>query len=607
MSVTIGIGNRNDIFATIDKGSNDFDTVASFFRNHGCRYEPVTHLYSIPVKRYENIYDQLMDITLVNINADNKKKLSLLPTKVDNQIERYRNTISIEDLKVSPIKGKAPNFDYQFEDIQKLVSTNRHLLYNEMGTGKSYEVFSALDFYSKIGLRKVLILTSNSGTYNLKVDLVKFSDFNPDSIEIGDRNNRRPFDNIDTQVIICNYRSFLLISDEYEGNNSKSYRNSRIPISNWLDGDVGALILDESHLISNPKARQTKVVNMVSPNFYYIYLLSGTPADTEEKYYSQLRILDPALVKNLSYTDWSSEYFNVGDRYSEYTIGSIKPDKALELQSIIKPICTRRFSIDVLELPENYVRPYYVDFTDVHKELYKNVVKETLQKIKDAHGSLDARRVVSSFQTSILAIDNPELLLRSSSYSVELTRMINNFKFMHHSKVDALLDIVSKHDKSKIIIWTSHPSVSANIYEILFKKGYSSLVLNGETVIPKGHTRDSYKAEMISKFENEAYNILIAGMQVLNTSVTIVKSNVQIYYDTDFNFTNKNQSEKRIYRIGQKQDCYTYDLVIARSLDVVRYKNLQDKDFINRNFLTGAYIDLKQAQDIYNMEVEYEE
>jgi hypothetical protein len=86
-----------------------------------------------------------------------------------------------------------------------------------------------------------------------------------------------------------------------------------------------------------------------------------------------------------------------------------------------------------------------------------------------------------------------------------------------------------------------------------------------------------------------------------------VKANVQIYFDTDFNFTTKSQSGYRIYRIGQQQNCYTYDLVIGKSLDVVRYKNLQDKDFINRNFLNEKYLDLKQVQLIYNMEVDYEE
>jgi hypothetical protein len=50
---------------------------------------------------------------------------------------------------------------------------------------------------------------------------------------------------------------------------------------------------------------------------------------------------------------------------------------------------------------------------------------------------------------------------------------------------------------------------------------------------------------------------------------------------------------------------YTYDLIISGSLDVVRARNLLDKDFVNKNFLNKEYIDLKTAINIYNMEPDF--
>ena len=602
MPVKLNVVN-NTIHATI-KG-DDFAELVAFFHKEGCTYNKKGHYYVIPVNRYEDIYEGLAEIARLDIDINTENELSLLPTKVGIQIQKYRIPFSLEDIKLPPIKGKAPYENYQYEDIRKLMSTNRHLLFNEMGTGKSYELFSAADLYSKLkGLKKIVILTSNSGTYNLYIDLQKFSHFTQEQIEIGGVKNRKPFDN-NSNVIIMSYRSFLLVSDEYQGNKSKIYKKCPIPIEQWLNGDRGMLILDESHQCSNPQARQSKVVDLIAPYFYYIYCATGTPAEREWKYYSQLRLMDTALVKNKSFTNWAQEYFVVGDKYSKYRIKDIKKDKAEELQILVKNHCTRRFASDVLLLPENYIRPYYVEFSDEHKSLYRTVVMETLQKIKDTAGALDARSVISSFQVAMLAIDMPQLLLRSE-FSPEVIKLIDSFKFENHSKMEALLDLIEKHKKSKIIIWTSHPLV-ASALETILKKQFQVLVLNGESKLPRKTTRDEYKKQIIDKFENEGYTILIAGEQVLNTSVSIVKANVQIYFDTDFNFTTKSQSGYRIYRIGQQQNCYTYDLVIGKSLDVVRYKNLQDKDFINRNFLNEKYLDLKQVQLIYNMEVDYEE
>lgn len=553
-------------------------------------------------KMFDTLIEELEDITCIDIKEEDRKEIDRLIIKSSSKIEKYRFPIGVEDFKVPPIKGKHPYEDFQLKDIRSLLSTNRFALYNDMGTGKSYVLITALDMYRKFkGLKKVVVLTSNSGTFNMKVEFSKFSDFT--NVVIGDKTNRRPFDS-DANVIICNYRSFLLISDEYEGTKSKNYRKNHIPIVEWLDGDEGALILDESHQIANPKSRQAKAVKRVASYFKYIYEASGTPADEEVKYYAQLEILDPALVKNQSFSGWCAEYFHPS-KYSEFAPGEIKIDKKEELQSIVKSICVRRQGEEVLDLPPNYIQDYYVQFSDEHKAIYQLLVQEALQRIKEQDGILTSRAVIDKFQGLMLAIDNPHLIYRhEDKYSAKLIKLSAAFDFAEqHSKVEALLDLIEKHIHSKIVVWTSHPSVGNLLYGIL--KKYNPLVLNGETILPRPYkTLDQYKVYIKELFEKSDHQILIAGEQVLNTAITMIVPNVQIYFDTDFNYTNKNQSERRIYRIGQTQDVYTYNLVLAKSLDVVRAKNLKDKDFVNKKFLSQEYLSLEAAREMFTMEAE---
>jgi SNF2 family DNA or RNA helicase len=92
------------------------------------------------------------------------------------------------------------------------------------------------------------------------------------------------------------------------------------------------------------------------------------------------------------------------------------------------------------------------------------------------------------------------------------------------------------------------------------------------------------------------------GQQVLNSSVTLTNANVQIYFDMNYVYVEHQQSGRRIYRIGQEQEVHTYILLIDKSMDVARYKNIEHKDFIDTKFLTDEYLQYDQAVAIFNME-----
>jgi len=599
----------NRILLQIVKNSLVFRSIVDMVKSYHCIYDPETHLWEIPPKKFERLHDDLSEMDRIVLSEEDGEKIDYL-TNVPEQIRKFNDLISISELKVMPIFGKHPYEAFQIEDINACYNTNRFGLFDEQGTGKSYILISTIEqLRKKRGINKILFITSSSGVYNIKKEFERFSNIPFEKIAIGGVKNRRPFDNNSVDIILCNYRSFLLISDEYQkeiNSNVRNYRNTPIPIKDWLAEDQGILILDESHFISNPKARQTKVVHLIAPFFEYRYLATGTPADVEWKYYSQLKILDPALVKDLSYYEWLEEYYSIGNRFSNYAINYIKPNKVKELTKIVEKVCIRRFADDVLSLPEHFIRKYYVEFTDIQRNIYRNLVTDKMDNIQSQFGRLDSRAVINSFQYLILAIDNPILLLNHEQITENSTLIesINRFNFYEdHSKIEALMDIVQNHPNEKIVIWTSHPSVANILQHLLID--YNPLVINGESLIPKGMTLDQYKADIVDKFQTKLeHKILIAGIQVMSTSVTLVAANIQVVYDSTFNYTEYNQALARIHRIGQNRPVYTYVLLIDESLDVIRHKNLEGKDFINKKFLTKEYLDLKTIKEIFNIKGE---
>ncbi len=596
----IRIVGKDKIYVTISF-SKEFTTTIETLKKYHCRYSPDTKEWIVPISNYALLLEELQELDIIDIINPTDIEMLLCPP---TQIVLNRITYDESELKYKQIEGKHPYENYQYEDLQRTLNRNRFALFLDVGTGKSYIILSAIHLLFKRNLaKKVLYITSNSGVYDTKEKFEQFTNIDKNKIVVGNKHNRRPFDS-NADVIICNYRSFLLISDEYQKDRdkgkriTKAYRSTPIPIDNWLDSKVGIIVLDESHNISTHSSRQTNVINLIKEKFYYRYLLTGTPADTEEKYYSQLRFLDEYLVKGYNYNEWCSYYGNVGTKYSQYVLDSFKPEKLPELQAIVKNNCARRLASDVLVLPPNHEHTLYIDMDKNHRELYEELTKYYLRKLKQQKGYLSTPEVIRSFPTLMMSIDNPTHIDITKIDDPILVNKIMKFKFKNHTKIEPLLDILQEYEGRKIVIWTSHPSVGEELAKILEKK--LPYIINGETKIPSKMTKDEYKTNLVKEFErNPNRHIMIAGIQVLNTAITMTKATVQIYFDTNFNYTEVEQSEARIYRISQNSEVNTYKLICKDSLDVTRYKMMMNKDFINDKFLTKEYLDQKTLETVF--------
>ncbi len=587
------------LIVTLNNTSLFTDVVMALKNNH-CRYNPDTKEWVVERQYYSSLVEDVEEFDTIHYtNIDEINKFLVPPLNIIKQ----RIPFDLSELKYQPIKGKTPYENYQIEDLQKTLNRNRFGLFLDVGTGKSWIILSAINILrSRNKFNKILYITSNSGVYDIKEKFLQFTDISEDRIQIGNKDNRRPFD-LDCDVIICNYRSFLLISDEYQKDidkgkkHTKDYRKTPIPIVKWIGNMDACCVLDESHNIATPTSRQTKSIHLISDYFNYRYILSGTPADKEEKYYSQLKFLDSALVKNYSYSDWLNEYANIGTRFSDYAIDYFKPHKLIELQSIVQENCSRRLGNNVLDLPPNIVKNIYVSMSELQRKIYETFVKDSLAEMKKSAAlGIKTNSFIRTFGKLIMAIDNPENIDTSKITNPDLLSLLAKFKFERdHPKVQVIKDILLDYPDSKVIIWTSHPSVGNKLVDIL--KEYNPFVLNGEITIPKEFTKESYKNHIVEMFKKDPKrNVLIAGTQVLNSAVTIVEANVQIYVDTDFNYTTTEQTYARIYRIGQKQKVFTYKILVKHSLDITRHKSMENKDFINDHFLSKEYLDIQLAR-----------
>ena len=590
--------------------TDEFVSVVAILKENHCHYKPAHKYWEIPTVRYERTLEALQDVDTIQISeADQRLIPELFIGDPEMHLARSRLTFHGELLRWSPIQGKSPFEDFQLRDILRSINRNRYGLFLDMGLGKAYiaaAIIAHLRYYNLAD--KVLLISSNIGAANMVHELKKFIvDLDPDEIvcltkiskvKKEDREIFKP----NARIIVTNYGTFRFLSDHYakaEGK-TKAYRKAPIPIEEWLGGKPGILLLDESHALGNPQSLQTKKVMMHVPFFEYRYEFTGTPADKPEKLYSQLRILDPALVHNLSYQDWTVEYNDVGNGFSAYAINpqGWKHDKLKALnERLVKDYVIFRKGDDCLELPPNIIKKLYTPLDIKHKQIYQSFVKTTLEDIRTRTGGLATREVMNAFPYMQMSLDNPSLLLTHSSIlGQELRKAVQKFDFEKDSaKIELLNDILSERvDESgdRGIIWIYHPDTAHKLMKIYER--YNPLYIVGEV-------DDAERMPIIEKFKAQTtHKILIAGIPVLNTSVTITEATFQVYFERVYNFAQYWQSMARIHRIGQTKITITYVLIYDESIDVALDINLSNKDILNSKILSKEFLSLTEWKKIFN-------
>jgi hypothetical protein len=327
-------------------------------------------------------------------------------------------------------------------------------------------------------------------------------------------------------------------------------------------------------------------------------LSTGTLVDKVEKIYSQFNLLDPGLVHNYNYTDWIAEYASVGNRFSAYAINYFKKDKIDSLmESIRKTYASHRRTEDHIVLPDNYVKKIYVRMSDDHREVYEKFIKYEMSE------SSDMRKIQNKFPYLALSLDNPHFLKNhSDKLPMDINKLISKFKDTMLEKFSVVDDLIDQHvveNGEKIILWCTHPH-TAEILKNRYAK-YEPVVINGEIEIPHGKSRDEVKRDLVESFkQNKKSRILIAGIQVLNTSVTVTEATTQIYVERTFNFIEYSQSMKRIHRIGQTKNVNTIVLLYSHSLDSYIDKNLENKGMLNEKLLAKESLTTEEWKMIFN-------
>lgn len=424
---------------------------------------------------------------------------------------------------------------HQIEAVEKLRKLKVGALFMEQGTGKTrtaLELFRIRKNSNKA--EKLIWLCPCSVKQNLKADILKHAADEKTILE---------------SVTICGIET---LSSSMRAN---AYLLEKAKKNKCM------LIVDESLLVKNPRAYRTKNIIKLASQCPYRLILNGTPiGKNEADLFAQFYILDWRILGYSSYWSFAANHLELDDH------GKIV--RCFNVEYLTKKIAPYVYQVkknECLTLPDKKYSREYFYLTDDQYEHYRDCIDVFLSD-------------------EVLDNDAPDCYLyRAFTVLQEVASgrrvQLQVKKAIHHEsffdtpeknpRIQILLDELQKYRKDeKIVIWTKFQHEIEDIYKVLQKYKYEVSLFHGGITMRQ-------RIKNLEKFQSNS-NILLANKNCAGFGLNLQFCNNAIYYNNDWSYSTKVQSEDRLHRLGQKREVNLTDITAAYTIDE-RILNCLDK------------------------------
>ena len=425
-----------------------------------------------------------------------------------------------------------PPLEHQKEAVEKLAGSRRFILADDMGLGKTTAtIIAALE----TGSKKILIICPASLKINWQREIENYSD-RPVYIAEGKKFST------ESDFVIVNYD----ILKNFHDTDPKKKNGSILNQSNF-----DLVILDEAHMISNPQAQRTKIINHFVKDIKRVWLLTGTPMTSRPmNYYNLLNIIESPVAQNwMAYAiRYCQGYqFMAGRRKVWNVTGASNLE---ELRDRTSKQILRRLKEDVLDLPDKIISPVYLRLKS----------KEYEELMGEYYDWFDK---------------NPD---EASSLTVQFSKLMKVRKVISNEKTKQTIEIVENiiEQGKKVIVFTNFTDSLQTIYKHFEKQ---AVYLDGSCSKP-------HRQKAVDEFQdNEKIKVFVGNIKAAGVGLTLTSAEVVIMNDLSFVPAEHSQAEDRAYRYGQKNNVLVYYPLYENTIEGAIYDILNRKKQIIRTVM----------------------
>lgn len=456
------------------------------------------------------------------------------------------------------IETKTKLLSHQIEAFEKLKNLKVGALYMDMGTGKTRTMIEIIKDKIDRGKKidKILWFCPCSAKENIAEEFKKHISNGQELFSIFG------IESLSSNISLCSYL-YGLVKKE-----------------NCL------IVVDESTKIKNFKAIRTQRLIDLGRYCEYKFILTGTPVPRDEAdlfgqwYFLDWRILGYKSLWSFTtnHVVFHKEYYNrpVGIKNNSYLVKKTAPYSYL-----IK-------IDDCVDLPDKVYDTRYFSMNYEQSETYRNVANILLDEIDEWKPS-----------TIYRLFNNLQNIIAGYKYKVrdgKIQKLTFTEDRNENPRLDTALDLIECL-KDKVIIFCKFTD-EINILSKYLEKYY------GKNNVAKFYGDMSFKERdaAIDKFKKEA-RFLVANSNCAGYSHNLQFCHTVIFYNNDWNFGTREQSERRIYRIGQDHKCLYIDLVASGTVDEHIKRCLNSKEMLSDYFL--KLVQSNQKKDLKDLVINF--
>lgn len=353
-------------------------------------------------------------------------------------------------------------------------------------------------------------------------------------------------------------------------------------------------VLDEGHLIKNPKAKITLSVKRLISNHRLI--LSGTPIQNNVlELWSLFDFLMPGF---LGTERVFLDRFAKPIAASRFSKSSSKEQEAgaLAIEALHKqvlPFLLRRLKEEVLnDLPPKIIQNYYCDPSELQKKLFEDFTKKEQKELQERAGSADRsdkEHIFQALQYMRRLCNSPALVVKEGhkQYNEVQTYLTNKRSTIrdvsHAPKLTALRDLlidcgIGLDHSAEGELDTGASYVSPHralvfcqmkeMLDIVQNDVLKKLLPSVQYLRLDGSVEATKRQDIVNRFNTDpSYDVLLLTTSVGGLGLNLTGADTVIFVEHDWNPQKDIQAMDRAHRIGQKKVVNVYRLITRGTLE----------------------------------------
>jgi SNF2 family DNA or RNA helicase len=485
-------------------------------------------------------------------------------TMSDRELEAYKNPVS-----------KLPSWNHQKRSHHWSRPRAGSYLALEMGCGKTKV---AIDLFNEFDARRVLVIAP----LYVVID-VWWKDFEKHSIhkwEIVD-----PIKKIDDRII--KIRRFMdspvqrvCVVQNYEALDQKRMQEL------LLGYEWDYIVLDEGHRVMAPGGSRSQFLAKLADHAKRRMICSGTPMPNgPDNFYAQARFLDKGLF-GASFAIYKSKWLII-DQFGRCR--GVQYDRKKEFEAMIDKIMFRVRSDDVLDLPEKSDVVLHCELEPKAFKIYKSLRDTMAAMVKsgdvyeeDGHLKYKKSDRVATAANGAVKMGMLRQMVGGFIPDVDVSGKRIGETRVSMAKRKLLKEVLTDLGEQPVVVWGLYHTDLNEAQEVCEELKLSSREVSGRT-----------KKTELEEWKNGEAQVLIVQIQAGAEGIDCTRASKAIYFSQSWQPGQRDQSERRVRRPGQKDHVTYYHLIAKGTVDGYVYASLDRKENVIASVLNGIVKDSK--------------